>query len=115
MNDGTEPRWEEPIVRPLYVTLRRAAELLDVPYWQMCGLSFVLETRYFGEKGGAPRVLLTSVDEFIRLRDEGENARAVLAARKDFRGWSPYRNQPVWRPPTPDPRSNYWKRKWYNR
>lgn len=91
MNDGPEPRWEEPIVRPLYVTLRRAAELLDVPYWQMHGLAFVLETRYFGEKGGAPRVLLTSIDEFIRLRDEGEDARAVLAARKDFRGWSPIR------------------------
>ena len=90
VNDGPEPLWEAPFARPLYVTVRRASELLGVPYWQMHGLSFVLETRYFGEKGGAPRVLLTSIDEFIRLRDEGEDARAVLAARKSFRGWSPY-------------------------
>lgn len=115
VNDGPEPRWEEPIVRPLYVTLRRAGELLDMPYWQMHGLAFVLETRYFGEKGGAPRVLLTSIDEFIRLRDEGEDARAVLAARKDFRGWSPYPRHAVWQPPVQHARSRRWRRNWYNR
>ncbi len=114
VNDGAEPRWEAPFARPLYVTLRRASELLGVPYWQMHGRSFVLETRYFGEKGGAPRVLLTSIDEFIRLRDEGEDARAVLAARKDFRGWSPDLRQPAWRAAAPDPRSRRWRRSWYS-
>jgi len=114
VNDGPEPRWEAPVARPLYVTLRRASELLGVPYWQMHGLSFVLETRYFGEKGGAPRVLLTSIDEFIRLRDDGEDARAVLAARKDFRGWSPYLTQPAWRAAAPNPRSRRWRRNWYS-
>jgi hypothetical protein len=99
VNDGTEPRREAPMARPLYVTLRRASELLEVPCWQMHGLSFVLETRYFGEKGGAPRVLLTSIDEFIRLRDDGEDPRAVLAARKNFQGWSPIdRRRPGSRP-----------------
>lgn len=115
VNDGPEPRWEAPVARPLYVTLRRASELLGVPYWQVHGLSFLLETRYFGEKCGAPRVLLTSIDEFIRLRDEGEDAGAVLAARKDFRGWSPYSSLPAWRTPAPDPRSRHWRRNWYNR
>jgi hypothetical protein len=112
VNDGPEPRWEEPIARPLYVTFRRAAELLGVPYWQMHSLSFVLETRYFGEKGGAPRILLTSIDEFICLRDEGQDARAVLAARKDFRGWSPYPYQPRWEPAPTVWQRRYRRRRW---
>lgn len=58
-------------------------------------------------------MLLTSIDEFIRLRDEGEDARAILAARKDFRGWSPYPRHSVWQPPAPDPRSRHWRRNWY--
>jgi hypothetical protein len=97
----------------MYVTFRRAAELLGLPYWQMHGLSFVLETRYFGEKGGAPRILLTSIDEFIRLRDEGEDARAVLAARKDFRGWSPFGYRGGWEPPPIAPRNRFRRRSWH--
>jgi len=113
VNDGPEPRWEPPIVCPLYVTLRRASELLEVPYWKMHGLSFVLETRYFGDKGGAPRVLLTSIDEFIRLRDDGQDAQAVLAARNGFEGWSPFRTQPsAWVPPVAD-RRRHWRKHWY--
>ncbi len=92
---------------------RLKVESRDVPYWQMHGLSFVLETRYFGEKGGAPRVLLTSIDEFIRLREEGEDARALLAARKNFQGWSPYRGQATRQAPAVDLRSRHWRKHWY--
>lgn len=112
MNDGPEPRWEAPIARPLYVTLRRAAELLGVSYWQIHGLSFVLETRYFGDKGGAPRILLRSIDEFIRLRDEGQDARAVMAARKDFHGWLPHPYRLTWQPAAVVPRRPFKPRHW---
>lgn len=83
-------RWEAPIAKPLYVTLSRAAEIMDVPYWKMHGLSFCLETRYFGQKGGAPRILLSSVEEFIELQEGGQDAQAILAQRRGFRGWSPF-------------------------
>lgn len=83
-------RWEEPLPMPLYVTFSRAASILDVPYGKMHGLSFCLETRYFGEKGGAPRILFASLEEVIELRDAGEDAQAILAARRGFRGWRPF-------------------------
>lgn len=102
-------RFEPPIVRPLYVTLTRASELLDVPYWKMHGLSFCLETRYFGEKGGAPRVLLSSIDEYIELRDSGQDAQAILSGRRGFTGWSPYPSQVV-RTQLPE-QPNYWQRR----
>lgn len=108
VNEGTQPRWEPPIVRPLYVTLRRAAELLDVPYSKVRGLSFVMEMRYFGDEGGAPRILLSSIDEFIRLRDEGQDARTVMAERSGFQGWSPYSHQVYWQPPPPKWRRRRW-------
>jgi len=108
VNEGTQPRWEQPIVRPLYVTLGRAAELLDVPYSKVRGLSFVMEMRYFGDEGGAPRILLSSIDEFIRLRDEGQDARAVMAERSGFQGWPPSHRQVYWAPP---PKRR--RRRWY--
>lgn len=114
MNDGRESRWEPPIVQPMYVTLRRASELLDVPYWKMHGLSFVLDTRYFGERGGSPRVSMASIEEFIQIRDEGRDAAAVLGARKGFQGWSPYPVRPAaWQAPSVDNRSRHWRKYWY--
>lgn len=108
-----EHRWEEPLAQPLYVTFRRAAELLDVSYDQVRGLSFVLDTRYFGERGGAPRISMASINEFLELREAGEDAQAVLASRTGFTGWSPYPAAPRWQPPVPDRRSRHWRKHWY--
>lgn len=79
----SERRWEEPLARPLYVTIARAAELLDVPYGRMIYLAHLLETRYFGQKGGARRISMKSIDEFLELREAGADPVKVLAARKE--------------------------------
>lgn len=113
VNDRPEPRFEPPLVKPLYVTFRRASELLGEPYWQIPGLAYVLETRYFGERGGSPRILLSSIEEFIQLRDDGQDARQVLASRKHFNGWSPSARQPQWARPVDDPRTRHWRKHWY--
>lgn len=78
-----EHRWEEPLAKPLYVTVARAGELLDVPYSRMIYLAHLLETRYFGPKGGARRVSMRSIDEFLELREAGADPVKVLAARKE--------------------------------
>lgn len=106
----SERRWEPPLAKPLYVTSNRAAELLDVPYWKIWGLAFCLERRFFGEKGGAPRILLTSIEEFIELRDAGEDAQEIMRRRRDFNGATLYRPRPaayVYE----DPRARRFKRK----
>lgn len=108
----TPTRWEPPPVKPLYVTFSRAAELLNVPYWKIHGLSFCLDTRYFGEKGGAPRILLSSIEEFIELRDAGQDAQAILAARRGFTGWSPFPRQRLdYATLQRLRRKNYWQRR----
>lgn len=100
--------WEEPLAKPLYVTFRRAAELLGVPYWRMSGLAYVLDTRYFGEKGGAPRISLASIEEFIDIRDAGDDPAKVMASRRSRAGWDGFSTrQPAWTPPAP----TYWQRR----
>lgn len=84
-------RFEEPLVKPLYITMSRAAELLDVPYWKIQGLSFCIGRRYFGPEGGAPRLLLTAVEEYMQLRDAGQDAARIMSARQGVtNGWSSY-------------------------
>lgn len=106
----SECRWELPLAKPLYVTSSRAAELLDVPYWKIWGLSFCLERRFFGDKGGAPRILLASIEEFIELRDAGEDALEIMRRRRDFNGVTLYPPRPVLRV-YEDPRARHFKRR----
>lgn len=99
-------RWEEPLAKPLYVTFTRAAELLDVPYWRMHRLGFVLETRYFGEKGGAPRISMASIEEFIDIREAGGDPVAVMEPRRIAARRTNLR-QTARTPPPP----TYWERR----
>lgn len=110
----SERRWEPPIVKPLYVTYNRAAELLGVSYWKIWNLSFCLETRYFGERGGAPRILLASIEEFIELRDSGEDAETILRERRTYGSWGRYRlAAPVSPTRYSDPRRRHWRKNWW--
>lgn len=106
----SERRWEPPLAKPLYVTSNRAAELLDVPYWKIWGLSFSLERRFFGEKGGAPRILLASIEEFIELRDAGEDAGEIMRRRRGFNGVTLYPPRAAVAHVYEDPRARRFKR-----
>lgn len=106
----SEHRWEEPLAKPLYVTFRRAADLLDVSYERMRYLSYLLDTPHFGENGSTPRVSMASIDEFIAIRDAGEDPFHVLAVRKRNSEWNaPRPSAQRWSTP---PTNSYWRRPW---
>lgn len=125
----SEPRWEPPMAEPLYVTLRRAAEILDLPYWKVWDLTFCLDARYFGEMGGATRVSLASVKEYVELVEAGQNARQVLMQKygPGQQSYTPRYSLKILRQkgrtaqyrqhyaPVPPRSNNYWKRGWWNR
>lgn len=106
----SEPRWEEPLARPLYVTLRRAAELVDMPYERMIYAAYLLETRRFGPDGGARRVSMRSIDEFLELRETGADPLRVLAARREEERARRYEG-PAVVASAPQPLNSYWRRR----
>lgn len=80
-------RFEPPLVKPLYITLHRAAEILGVPYHRMQSLSFRLGRVYFGPGGGAPRVLLSKVEELKAYADAQAQPPEAPEPSIANRGW----------------------------